>query len=60
VIDALAAAALVGVPVARIVEGDAVERAVWLAVTERASELHTQLLRAHARHVGNEVARSFK
>jgi hypothetical protein len=60
VIDSLAEAALCGVPVARIIEGDAVERTLWLAVTARAGDLHVQLLRAHARHVGNEVARSFK
>jgi hypothetical protein len=48
------------VPVARIVHGDDVERALWLAVTERASQLHVQQMRAHASHVGNEVARRFK
>lgn len=59
-IDTLAVAALCGVPVERIVAGDDVERALWLRVTERASELRVQLLRAHAGHVGNEVARRFK
>ena len=47
-------------PVERIVAGDEIERALWLRVGERAAELHTQLLRAHASHVGNEIARRFK
>ena len=59
-IETLAVAALCGVPAARIVEGDDVERALWLRVTERASELRQQLLRAHASHVGNEIARRLK
>jgi len=60
VIETLAVAALCGVPVARIVEGDDVERALWLRVTERAGELRAQLIRTHAAHVGNEIARRFK
>jgi hypothetical protein len=60
VFDTLAVAALTGVPARRIIEGDDVERAIWLKVAERAGELHVQLLRAHASHVGNEVARRFK
>lgn len=59
-LEALAVAALCGLPVARIVGGDDVERALWLRVAERASELRQQLMRAHASHVGNEVARRFK
>lgn len=59
-IDALAAAALCGVPVARIVAGDEAERAVWLMVTERAVAMRDQLTRAHASHVGNEIAKRLK
>ena len=53
-------AALCGVPVARIVAGDDVERALWLRVTERAAELRVQMMHASASHIGNEVARRFK
>jgi hypothetical protein len=60
VIDTFAVAALCGVPVTRIVQGDDVERALWLRVTERASELRAQLMRAHASHVGNEIARRMR
>jgi hypothetical protein len=59
-VDTLAVAALTGVPVRRIIEGDDVERALWLRVTERAGELHVQHMRAHASHVGAAVARSFR
>lgn len=56
----LASAALCGVPVSRIVAGDDVERALWLRVTERATELRVQLMRANASHIGNEIARRLK
>jgi hypothetical protein len=59
-LDTLAVAALCGVPVERIVSGDEFERALWRAGAARASELRAQLLRAHASHVGNEVAKRFK
>lgn len=51
---------LCGVPVRRIVEGDEVERALWLRVTRRAAELRVQLIRAEAAYIGNEIARRFR
>jgi hypothetical protein len=48
------------VPVRRIVEGDDVERELWLAVTQRAGELRVQLIKAQASHIANEVAGLFK
>jgi hypothetical protein len=60
VIETLAAAALCGVPVARIVAGDDVERALWLRVAERAIKLRGEISRADASHVGAAVARAFK
>jgi hypothetical protein len=60
VIETLAVAALCGIPVERIVAGDDVERTLWLAVSERASKLRGELMRAHASHIGNEIARRFK
>jgi len=56
-IDTLAAAALCGVPAARIMAGDDVEHALWVSVTERAVARQNQLIQALASHVGNEVAR---
>ena len=56
--DALAVAALCGVPVERIVAGDRVERALWLRVTARAAELRVQMMKAEASHVGAAVARA--
>jgi hypothetical protein len=44
-------AALCGVPVRRIVEGDEIERAMWLAVTTRAAELRVQMMKAEAAYV---------
>ena len=58
-IDTLAAAGLVGVPVTRLVEGDEVEAALWIEVTRRASELRVQMMKAEASHVGAAVARAF-
>jgi hypothetical protein len=44
VIERLATAALVGVPVERIVAGDEVERELWWKVTARAVELHNKMM----------------
>jgi hypothetical protein len=44
----LAAGALCGVPVRRIVEGDEVEAVLWARVTERAAKLQVQMMRAQA------------
>jgi hypothetical protein len=48
------------VPVARIVEGDAVERELYLRVTARAGELRVQLLKAQASWTAFYVGQLFK
>ena len=53
-------AALCGVPVDRLVRADAVERALWLAVTERASALQVQLMKAQASHIAYQVSLLFR
>jgi uncharacterized membrane protein len=58
--DSLAVAAMCGVPVERIVEGDEVERALWLRVTERASELTVQLIKAQASYNAEAVSKLFR
>lgn len=58
--EALAAAALCGVPVQRITDGDEVERELWLRVTARAAEVRVQLMKAQAAHTANAVGRLFK
>ena len=58
-IDTLATAALCGVPVERIVEGDEVEAALWVEVTRRAASLRVQIMKAEASHVGAAVAKVF-
>jgi hypothetical protein len=57
--DTCAVAALCGVPVARILDGDPIECAVWVRVTERAAELRVQMMQAEANYVGHAVARAF-
>lgn len=58
-IETLAVGALVGVPVARIVEGDPIEAALWAEVTRRAADLRVQMMKAEASHVGAAVAKVF-
>jgi hypothetical protein len=60
VIDTLAVASLCGVPVQRIVEGDAIERELWGRVTKRAGELHVQLMRNQAVYIANAVGDLFR
>ena len=59
-IDALAAAALCGVPVSRIVYGDLLEAALWLRVTGRAVEIRQDMLKAQASHNAAQVSRLFR
>jgi len=46
--------------VARIVEGDPIERAVWIRVTTRAAELRVQMMRAQASHTAEQVSLLFR
>lgn len=59
-IASLAAAAMCGVPVERIALGDEVERALWLRVTNRASELKVQLIKAQASYNAEAISRLFR
>jgi hypothetical protein len=59
VIQALAVAAVCGIPAQRITDGDEVERELWLAATARAADLRLQLMKAEAGHIANAVGRLF-
>lgn len=53
----MAVAALCGVPARRIIDGDDVERSLWLRVTARAAELRVQMMRAEASHIAQGVGK---
>jgi hypothetical protein len=57
VIDALAAAALCGLPTDRITDGEPWERELWFTVTRRALDLHTRLMRNHAIDTANALGK---
>jgi hypothetical protein len=59
-VDTCAVAALCGVPAARILDGDPLERAVWLRVTARAAELRVQMMKAQASHTAQQVSLLFR
>lgn len=59
-IDALAVAGICGLPVERIVDGDELERGIWLRAAKRAAEIRVQMMKAEASHVGAAVARAFR
>jgi hypothetical protein len=56
----IATAGLCGLPVRRLVEGDEIERAMWVRVATRAAELRVQVMKAEAAHVAVAVSRLFK
>lgn len=59
-IGALAASALCGLPVERIVYGDALEAGLWLRIAETAVETRQSMMKAQAQHIAAEVSRLFK
>jgi hypothetical protein len=60
VIDACAVAGLCGLPAERIIEGDEIERALWIRIAGRAGDLRAQLMRAQASHNAAEVSKLFR
>jgi hypothetical protein len=58
--EVCAVAALCGVPVERIVEGDEVTRAAYVRIAARAGELRQQLMKAQAAHTADQVGRLFR
>ena len=59
-IGALAACALCGLPVERVVYGDALEAALWMRVAQAAVETRQTMMKAQAQHIAAEVSRLFK
>jgi hypothetical protein len=59
-IDTLAVAALCGLPVQRLVEGDAVERELYLRVAQRSAALHVQMMKAQAAYIAQQVSLLFR
>lgn len=59
-VDALAAAALCGVPAARVIDSDPLEWALWMRIIERAADARQQMMKAQAQLIAVEVSRLFK
>jgi len=53
-------AALCGLPVQRLVEGDAVERELYLRVAQRSAALHVQMMKAQAAYIAQQVSLLFR
>lgn len=58
--DTLAVAGLCGVPVARIVYGEPVERELWLRVTRRASEVKVLQMKNQAVYTANAIGNMYR